>query len=602
MKTRERQRNTSARIPPWAAILLFIVLSPLPFLIGLQNDAVLDDAVVAWSHPAVRGLPSESIWKSPYAWGEADSPWRPVATATLAWNFDAGGANRRIYFITQVALRVIAGLLLFWLLWRLLRNAPAAFFWSLLATVHAAASEGVLRLAGRGELLGAVFVLGAVLAHTWHWGAKKEPRTESVATGPVVWICYALALLSFAQAWILPFILLAGEWIHGRGHGRKVTRPLLTSIAPMVLLLVLWIVLRQSLGSDWGGEIVHGTLPWMGSLHKLLDSVGLLGTYARMSIFPLGLSTSYAHVLSPGGLMKLPHLIAGVAVAAILFLAIRHARRRGMTLVAFGLMWWVLGLIPCLPLLRKWGVFASEMYLLLPLMGLVLALGALTSSRIPGRRNAGVVILGVVCLLFGLRTAIRATDFRTDDTLLAASLRAQPKNADFLYRKGNAYLRDERSIEAQAQFLEATAQLEIDPRMWINLGVTFHQDQAYSLAVRSFFKAVDLIERRTFEPTLAYRAYYHMGLSLVTQGNFKDGTDLLEKALKLRPKSLPAMVNLAQAYARDSETAPRALELFDRAIQLEPDPKRVEELESAAQDVRDVLNRKEEPGHEGHRH
>jgi tetratricopeptide (TPR) repeat protein len=599
--SRRKQRDTEWRIPPWTALLLFLVLSPLAFLTGLRNDSVLDDGAVAWAHPAVRGLPGQSAWSSPSAWGVADSPWRPLATTTLSWNFDTAGAKRQDYLVTQVALRVIGGLLLFLLLWRLLRNTPAAFLWSLLATVHPATSEAVLRLGGRGELLGTVFILGATLAYTWNWrqaGRSREGIVALVAT----WVCYGLALVSFAQAWILPIILLAGQWVRARAQGGRLAGHTLIPIALMLLILVVYVFLRQSVGAGWKGEVVYGTLPWLGFFPKLADSVGLLAAYARLSILPLGLSTSYAHVLSPGGLAKLPYLIGGLAVAVLVILAVRVSMRRGLHLCAFGLLWWALGLIPCLPILRKTGSFATEMFLLLPLAGLILALGSLTARWIPGRRTVGAIVLGVLCVLFGLRTAIRAVDFRTDSTLLEANLRAQPKNADFLYQKGNLLLSDSRWTEAQSHYLQATEELQVDPRMWINLGITFHQEEAYGLAVRSLMKAVGLMEKGPKDPTLAYRTYYHAALSLMKQGNDRDAARYFEMALEVRPKSLPILANLGFVYAQHEKTYARAVDLLSQALELEKDPGRAEGLRKLIQEVEDIMSGRVQPGHEGHDH
>jgi tetratricopeptide (TPR) repeat protein len=519
----------------------------------------------------------------------------------LAWNFETAGAKRQDYFVTQVALRVIGGLLLFLLLWRLLRNTPAAFLWSLLATVHPATSETVLRLGGRGELLGTIFILGAMLAYTWNWRQAGHSR-EGIVALVVTWVCYGLALVSFAQAWILPVILLAGQWIRARVKGRRLAGHALIPIALMLLILVVYVFLRQSVGAEWKGDVVYGTLPWLGFFPKVANSVGLLATYARLTIFPLGLSTSYAHVLGPGGLATLPYLIGGLVVLVLVILAVRVSMRRGLHLCAFGLLWWVLGLIPCLPFLRSTGNFASEMFLLLPLAGFILALGSLTARWVPGRRNVGAVVLGVLCVLFGLRTAVRAVDFRTDNTLLEANLRAQPKNADFLYQKGNLLLSDSRWTEAQSHYLQATEELQVDPRMWINLGITFHQEEAYGLAVRSLMKAVELVGRGPEEPALAYRAYYHAALAMMKQGNDRDAARYFEMALELRPKSLPILANLGFIYAQHEKTFARAVDLLNQALELEKNPGRAEELRRVIQEVEDIQSGRVRPGHEGHDH
>jgi Flp pilus assembly protein TadD len=364
----------------------------------------------------------------------------------------------------------------------------------------------------------------------------------------------------------------------------------------MVLILFVWILLKHGV-TDGQGELVGGgVLPWMGIGKRFLNSIALVGTYTRLFVFPLSLSTSYVHILSPGGLAEPADLIAGAVVLVLVLFAIRVALKRGSVWVGWGLAWWVLALLPSLPIFGKWGRFASEMFFLLPTTGLVVALAALTASWIPGKRAAGAGVVGLVCALLGARTVARASDFQSNELLLQAQRRAHPKNAEFLYQEGNLKLSASKWTDAQSNYVEATGLLEIDPRIWINLGITFHREESFGLAVRSLITAVRLIEDGPKDPTLAYRAHYHLGLSLTSQGQFERAATSFEMALRYRPESIPILANLGFAYGQEGKYD-QALLYLNRALELETDPSKMESLRKTIQEIE-----VEKDAHKGHSH
>ncbi len=195
----------------WALAAALILIVGLTLYGGrLDSRPVVDDTAVFAENAAVRNASADWLTASFYA--DTFRPiWRPVSTLSLRWNWQAAPGHRIPVVRTNLILMMAAGFLLAWLL-RRLRLAPTlAIAGGLLFVVHAGLTDSVLRVAGRSELLAAVFSFSALIAFTFlaagdrGWTGVKELR------GPLwvlLGILLLLALLSHEIALLLPVWLL----------------------------------------------------------------------------------------------------------------------------------------------------------------------------------------------------------------------------------------------------------------------------------------------------------------------------------------------------------------------------------------------------------
>jgi Tfp pilus assembly protein PilF len=164
--------------------------------------------------------------------------------------------------------------------------------------------------------------------------------------------------------------------------------------------------------------------------------------------------------------------------------------RRRWPVVAFGLAWTGLVLLPVSNLLVPTGVLLAERSLFLPSVGAMLALAAAVwgalesaSSTVPGRRSlrssAGPLrALGlVVVLLLGVaRSATRGPVWRDDATLFASGVHDGPDDYFTHFLEARALARAGRSAEAERELRTAIRLAPDDPRLYAFLG--WHDLQA----------------------------------------------------------------------------------------------------------------------------
>jgi len=178
-----------------------IVLVAICFGNSLPNGFILDDYPIVAVNPAIRTVSPVDNLMSPY-WGEHSGAgiYRPLTIFSFSleyplWHRWAGG-----YRLTNLLLHAINGLLLFVIARGLLQSFPAACATAALYLAHPVHTEPVVGLAGRSELLAALFFLLA-----WMW--FRQGRTVLCA------VAFLFSLLSKENAIVLPAVLVLDNWI-----------------------------------------------------------------------------------------------------------------------------------------------------------------------------------------------------------------------------------------------------------------------------------------------------------------------------------------------------------------------------------------------------
>ncbi len=347
------------------------------YLGALWNKFALDDLPIIVVNPLVT-QPS-GLWR---------------AFAAPYWTPELGGHMYRPLVIAGFALdALVDGTLWFHavnLLWhagaavavaalaRRWIDTPGGLVAGLLFAVHPVHVEAVANVVGRAELMAAVFVVLAVYA--------------ALGRAHAGWSAAALAfgLLSKENAAGAP-ALVVWAWI--LGLDRPDRRRMLSLLVGWVLVGAAYAAVRTLVRQPFGGTLV----------------------------------TSPLDVRFAAG------LFCALAWGALLFVA----WKRGRKLEAFGLGWIGVALLPVANLLYPAGFYVAERTLYLPSAGLVLAASA-ALSRLPADRLR--LVVAVLCLLGGVRTALRVPTWRDDNAVTQSILEDSPDSYGGPVRMAGVYL------------------------------------------------------------------------------------------------------------------------------------------------------------------
>ncbi len=381
------------------------------YLGALWNEFAMDDRYIIVLNQLVHAR--SGLWRAfAHPYWPADlggALYRPLTLATYVVDWAVGetawfhGVNLLWHAAASVAVASLA---------RRWSGTTAALIAGLLFAVHPVHVEAVANVVGRAELMAGLFALLALLA--------------ALERGSVGWsaVALALGLLSKENAAVVPGLIV---WAWMLGISRPSRHRMVAFGASWAALGVAYLALRLAVLHPYAQSL--GVAPVFfgaGPLAVRLTAVAALADVARLLVFPLTLRADYSPnertlVTSPFDGRFALGLLALTAWAALLVLT----WRRGRKVEAFGLGWVALAFLPVANILFPVGILLAERTLYLPSAGLALAAGAWLRDvpRVPLR-----VLLGLIGLVGGARTALRVPVWSDDRTVTLSVLEDSPRS------------------------------------------------------------------------------------------------------------------------------------------------------------------------------
>jgi len=418
------------------------------YLGALWNGFALDDVPIVVLNPLVAS-PS-GLWR---------------AFAAPYWPPDFGGHMYRPLVIAGFVLdRLVDGTVWYHainLLWhagaavavtalaRRWLDSAGALAAGLLFAVHPVHVEAVANVVGRAELMAAVFAVVTVYL--------------ALAGKPVVWsaAAFALGLLSKENAAVAPALVV---WAWMIGLERPDRRRMLALVGSWVAVGAAYTVVRAVVRQPFGAYMSIAPM-FIGQswLTVRLTAVAALGDVARLLVFPLTLRADYSPnertvVTAPWDLRFVAGMVCALLWASLLILAWKCGRK----VEAFGLGWIGAALLPVANLLYPAGFYVAERTLYLPSAGLVLAAAA-TLARLP-RHELRAVVAGL-CLLGGIRTALRVPVWKDDNAVTLSIIEDSPDSYGGPARMAGVYLDRHEPAKALAAVRIAAQIIPYDP--WV---------------------------------------------------------------------------------------------------------------------------------------
>lgn len=428
----------------WFRCLALVLVGAAVRFPALQGPLLWDDLYLARDNPFIKSpLLILEAFRHYLFPGTFAGHYRPVQTVSyvfdyLIWNTDAYG-----YHLSNLLWHVGSGILLYFLLQRLLRSiapryldkvegvAPdqraailrgAAFAIALLWVVHPVHSAAVDYISGRADSLGFFFACGGWLLYL---RARETPRNIFRRS------CYALAALAWLLAlcsretgfvWMIAFLLYL--FIFDR---KQTVRVKLIVLSCCLAVAAAYGTLR-ALPEYRPGHDVHPPQAVAARGGLMLRA---LGDYGRLMVWPANLHME-RDVVNGDSLRDTSHWrqsirveylsIVGLLVAAILLFG---ASRKGLAqpIRVFGAGWFLITYLPISNLFNL-NATVAEHWLYLPSVGfLIFAVGCCLDLPLRGRRIALAAMCAAV-LGLSARSFVRSSDWASAQTFYQRTLLA----------------------------------------------------------------------------------------------------------------------------------------------------------------------------------
>jgi len=609
------------------------------FLLGIAaygnsifNNFVWDDILLIVNNDLVKGLrlAAEIFSKPLFYLANTDCPYyRPLQNLSYALDFYVAGLSPAWYHAVNILLHITAALLLYLLVRIFTKDEALPFLTALLFVIHPLHASVVRYVAGRADILLAVFLLLSLTSFI---------RAKTQCHYAFSFACFLAGLLSKEAALVFPICLVLVNEIY---RDAEVEKPLRSRIDRRWYLFffiacILYGFLRMAVVKSGAQALSYaGVHP----LSFFITFIKVTLTYIRLVFLPFEFHIYRTVAIAVPTVTGV--LVSFLALTAVVFLLFK-AKASDKTLL-LSLVWVLIWMIPITFVMFSFPEFylqkraaAAENWFYIPSIGLFI-LAAVFLKKLnhrAGRRVYRATLLFIISYL-SLLTIAGNTRWRNNQALFSGTLRYVDYSPTLYRNMGWIYLNQKKSSEsigmyhralesenenrhkavilkdiayaylmqdnaagavenlqkalnlnynyadahaylglAYARSNPADAQKEWDIALHIDPfnPVSFNAFLARSrqdVAVRDYLLRVYTELAGKNQGFGSYRVYRGLGLIKLYAGTHHEALADLEKACRINPYNVVTVNALAAAFAELNDY-PRALRLFKKALKLNP--------------------------------
>ena len=595
----------------WHKWLIF-AFACLLYTNTLTHDYTQDDAIVIYDNmfttKGFSGIPGILKYDTFYGFFKVEGKeklvaggrYRPLTLVMFAAEHAAFGPNPFIGHLGNILLYGLLGVVLYLLLLKLFQSradVPTAPLIALLATLlfvaHPVHTEVVANIKGRDEIMS---LLGSLAALLFSIKAVQENKNWlNILAG----IIFFLALMAKENAITFLAIVPLTYWFFTKADLGKIA----IQTAPFLIAAALFLLIRgQVLDGNFGGEvsmelmnnpflkIENGRWIQLGFGEKMATIMFTLGKYIQLLIFPHPLTHDYypRHIdlMTWGNWQVILSSLIYVGLGVLGLLGLLKKR-----IWSYGILYFLITLSIVSNIIFPIGTNMSERFLFMPSVGFCVVIAWLlvqliTSSKegkaLGTKMNVVMMIGGVILLLFGTKTILRNVVWKDNFTLFTTDVQVSKNSAKLRNSAGgdlSAEAIKEGVPEAKrtAMLQEAVGHLKeaikIHPtykNAYLLLGNAHNYLKKYEEAIGYYDRALKLDPN--YPDAFNNRAITYRDAGIFygqQQGNLKKSIQYLSEAIKNLPNDYETAFGLGVAQGM-SGNLPKAIELFEKSTQLEP--------------------------------
>ncbi|MCL5004241.1 MAG: tetratricopeptide repeat protein [Patescibacteria group bacterium] len=525
-------------------VIILAAVTVIAYLGCLPNSFVSDDKPLMVSPNLINPLPTI----------QSDPVVAIINSYTYTLNYLINGTSPLGYHLFNLILHLAVSLIIFFFLYSFV-EAKLSFLASLLFAVSPLHSEAVFWVSGRHYILYSLFLLISIIFYLRFTEAKKRIFNYICAL-----LAFVASVYSFPeQAIVLPLFLPLLDFF--RGGPKRV----LQNLKYYLLFLALTAIFAYlSLGRvetrivQVSGDAVSSQSH---PVNFVITDIIALSTYTKLYLYPIGLSFYHENIsTAPLALI----FMASAVIFLFFFLPFYFYKVKGNRVLILASGIFLISLLPTLtPLKVSWVV--AERYTYLGTLGLALLTACilnlvLNSSRKIQRPLTFALILTI--LAYGWITFYRGFDWRNEDGLWLATVKAEPTSSKAWNNMGDYYGRHgdmQKSFEA---FVQATKLNPSYADAWHNAGNTLVQMGKLDEAIPYFEKSLQ------FNPNLI-EAYNNLALVYHKKGDQKKAYEYLQKSISINNQSAKTYATLGVIEYENGDKQ-KALEALLAALKLDP--------------------------------
>ncbi len=554
---------------------------------SFSGPFVFDDAPTIQDNGTIRHLwPVWDAFRPPHNGSTADG--RPLLNLSFALNYAIGGTDVRGYHVVNLAIHLLAGLVLFGIVRRTIAKGSGpefcnelqnsgpdpflfAFAVALIWTVHPLATESVTFISDRAESLMGLFYL--LTLYCFVKGVRLQTLTSAAEVNvcsltPWAWfvpsvLCCFLGMATKEVMVTAPVLVLLYDRTFVAGTFRDALRGRWLVHAGLASSWLLLGLLVRAMGGNRGQVAGFGTaVPWWA---YMLTQCRAIVRYLRLAVWPHPLVFDYGRDLVRSPMAVLPQALLLLLLVGCTIVALRRR-----PVLGFLGAWFFIILSPSssvVPLASQ-TMAEHRMYLPLAAVLVLVLLGIWRGLAAMGLKGLPfAVFVPALAGILVFRTEQRNEDYRTELRLWEVTVRDYPSNGFAHYNLGCSLGKAPGRIEeAIAEYREA---VRLDPNY-----SPAHNNLANALAARPGGLSEAVEEYRAalaLNPDSA-ESHNNLGMALATRPDgASEAMSEFRAALRIKPDYAEAHINLGIALSAMPGRMADAIAEYEAAIRANPD-------------------------------
>lgn len=441
----------------------------------------------------------------------SDTYYRPVLLDSFIINYQSAKTEVKGYHVVNILLHLAAVLLVFTFLKQIISNKTHAFLLSVLFAVHPALTQAVSWIPGRNDSLLAIFCLAYMITVVNY--IQKDKNSLLL----LQFVFLLLALFTKETALFIPpaFVVLLISAASFNWRSKKA-----------VLLAGSWLLA----GILWFAARTHATLQSVplhaGELMKnafnrapvLLQYFGKVLLPFNLSVFPMMKETSY---------------LFGLAAILLITALLYFSNERNLKLVAGGIAWFVILLLPVVLLPGAVNEQDFEQRLYLPVIGILIVLSQTVLFK-NIKSSLLVTSVAAIATVFVIININQQQKFSDPVTFWSAAVETTPHSAYANMMLGARM--SETDKEKAAGLLKRAYELNPNEKY-----INYYIGKMY--IDRDSVQAAEKYFRQELKNSDYYESYFHLSRIEFERKNFDQSISYMEIYLQRDPSNQQAIRN-----------------------------------------------------------
>lgn len=524
----------------------------------------------------------------------AGGRYRPLSLVTFAMEWQLFGENPQVSHFINILLYGATGIVLYLVLLQFFNpkrngNHLESYFIALATTIlfiaHPIHTEAVANIKGRDEIM---CLLGSLAAMYFAFKYYYSSKLLHLLTSGIL---FFLAILSKENAITFLAVIPLAFFFFTKAKFGKIAMATL----PALIGAVVFLLIRQSVlgaGAELSGqvgELMNDPFLEMTNSEKYATVTYTLGKYLQLLVFPHPLTHDYypyhIPIMSWSNLGVITSLLIYISLAIYAF--IRLPKKDPF---AFGILYFAATFSVVSNVLFPVGTLMSERLVFMPSVGFCLILALLVNQFLIKNKKdilnykKAAIMVGVLALLFSLKTIIRNPVWQNNYTLFTTDVRTSTNSAKINNAAGGVSIdeaiKPENATQKEALLNQAIGYLnkavEIHPtysNAWLLMGNAHFHKGEYDAAIEKYQYILNYNAGYQDAFNNMGMAWYRKGKAAIENNNFQEGLPALEQAYQYIPNHTELVGELGAAYGRLNRTT-EAIKMFERVIQLNPNEAR----------------------------